>query len=163
MTGIRQLTFEGRRSGEGYYNADGSLMVFQSEREKGNPFYQIYLMDLETGDVERVSPGHGKTTCAWIHPDNDRVLFANVDCVHAAQQGHTGTAGQPCAQKLFEPRLRDVHQRPGREFAGPVILAFVGQAAETGAGQHVDEMHLSALRRAGAGLKVKAGDGAGVR
>lgn len=32
-------------------------MVFQSEREAENPFYQIYLMDLETGDVERVSPG----------------------------------------------------------------------------------------------------------
>ena len=53
-------------------------MVFQSEREAGNPFYQIYLMDRESGDVERVSPGHGKTTCAWIHPDGDRVLFAST-------------------------------------------------------------------------------------
>lgn len=77
ITGVRQLTFEGRRAGEGYYSRDGKLMVFQSEREPGNPFYQIYLLDLETGDVERVSPGHGKTTCSWIHPDNDRVLYAS--------------------------------------------------------------------------------------
>lgn len=78
MTGIRQFTLEGRRSGEGYYSRDGSLMVFQSEREKNNPFYQIYLMDLTTGDVERVSPGHGKTTCAWIHPDNRQILYAST-------------------------------------------------------------------------------------
>lgn len=53
-------------------------MIFQSEREEGNPFYQIYLMDLETGDQERISPGMGKTTCAWIHPDGKRVLFAST-------------------------------------------------------------------------------------
>lgn len=74
----RQLTFEGRRAGEGYFSADGSQMVFQSERDPANPFYQIYLMDLETGDLQRVSPGWGKTTCAWIHPDGGRVLFAST-------------------------------------------------------------------------------------
>ena len=78
LANIRQLTFEGRRSGEGYFNADGTKMIFQSEREEGNPFYQIYLMDLETGDQERISPGMGKTTCAWIHPDGKRVLFAST-------------------------------------------------------------------------------------
>ncbi len=74
----RQLTFEGRRAGEGYFSADGSQIVFQSEREPGNPFFQIYIMDLETGDVEKVSPGHGKTTCAWIHPGGEKVLFAST-------------------------------------------------------------------------------------
>ena len=78
VSGIRQLTFEGTRAGEGYFSRDGKQMVFQSEREPGNPFYQIYLLDRESGDVERVSPGHGKTTCAWIHPDGDRVLFAST-------------------------------------------------------------------------------------
>jgi Tol biopolymer transport system component len=78
LSNTRQLTFEGRRAGEGYFSADGGLMVFQSERDPANPFYQIYLMDLETGDVERVSPGHGKTTCAWIHPDRDKVLYAST-------------------------------------------------------------------------------------
>ena len=78
LSGTRQLTFEGRRAGEGYFSSDGSKMVFQSEREEGNPFYQIYLMDLELGDIERGSPGMGKTTCAWIHPDGKRVLFAST-------------------------------------------------------------------------------------
>lgn len=78
LTQIRQLTFEGRRAGEGYFSRDGRMMVFQSERVEDNPFFQIYLMDFQTGDVERVSPGHGKTTCAWIHPDGTQVLFAST-------------------------------------------------------------------------------------
>jgi Tol biopolymer transport system component len=78
LTGMRQLTFDGRRTGEGYFSADGKKLVFQSEREEGNPFYQIYLLDLESGDTRRISPGYGKTTCAWIHPAGDRVLFAST-------------------------------------------------------------------------------------
>ncbi len=78
LTNPRQITFEGRRAGEGYFSADGKKMVFQSERDKANPFYQIYVTDLETGDIQKISPGHGKTTCAWIHPDGQHVLFAST-------------------------------------------------------------------------------------
>ena len=78
FTDVKQRTLAGLRSGEGYYSADGQKMVFQSERSTDNPFYQIYMMDFELGDVERVSPGQGKTTCAWIHPSGDRVLFAST-------------------------------------------------------------------------------------
>ena len=76
VSGVRQITFEGRRAGEGYFSADGDRMIFQSERDPANPFYQIYLMDLTNGDVERVSTGVGKTTCAWLHPSGDRALYA---------------------------------------------------------------------------------------
>ncbi len=89
VMGTRQVTFEGRRAGEGYFSADGSQMVFQSERELGNPFFQIYVMDLETGDIERASPGHGKTTCAWIHPDGNQVLFASTHEDPDAQKKQT--------------------------------------------------------------------------
>ncbi len=78
LTKARQLTHVGARAGEGYFSRDGKKMVFQSEREPGNPFYQIYSMDLATGRSTRVSPGAGKTTCAWIHPDGERVLFAST-------------------------------------------------------------------------------------
>ena len=74
----RRLIYEGRRSGEGYFSPDGRTMVFQSEREKGNPFYQIYRMDRTTGDTERISPGTGKTTCSFIQPGTGRVLFAST-------------------------------------------------------------------------------------
>lgn len=75
---VRQLTFEGSRAGEGYFSRDGAMMIFQSEREPGNPFYQIYLMDLETGDTHRLSTGIGKTSCGWIHPDGRKALFAST-------------------------------------------------------------------------------------
>ena len=38
LTNTRQLIFEGRRSGEGYFSPDGSKLIFQSEREPGIPF-----------------------------------------------------------------------------------------------------------------------------
>jgi Tol biopolymer transport system component len=85
LSNVRQLIFDGRRSGEGYFSADGRFMVFQSEREPGNPFYQIYLLDLSTGETKRISPGTGKTTCAWIHPDGARILFASTHDDPAAE------------------------------------------------------------------------------
>lgn len=78
LSAIRQLTFTGRRAGEGYFNREGTAMVFQSERIAENPFFQIFLMDMETGDETRISPGYGKTTCAWIHPDGEQILFAST-------------------------------------------------------------------------------------
>src|SRR5688572_29169016 len=35
-------------------------------------------MDMESGDVTRVSPGSGKTTCAFINPETGDVLFAST-------------------------------------------------------------------------------------
>jgi len=85
---VRQLTFSGLRSGEGYFSADGKAMVFQSERQNDNPFYQIYHLDLENGDLHRVSNGLGKTTCAWMHPLEAKVMFSSTheDPTSLAQQ-----------------------------------------------------------------------------
>ena len=42
LSNARQLIYEGKRSGEGYFSPDGKKIVFQSERDEENPFYQIY-------------------------------------------------------------------------------------------------------------------------
>src|SRR4051812_18617427 len=78
LTRVRRLTVEGKRSGEGYWSPDGKRLVFQSEREPGNPFYQIYVLDLATGETKRISPGSGKTTCAFFRPGTDQILFAST-------------------------------------------------------------------------------------
>ncbi len=78
ITGARQLTFAGKRSGEGYFSSDGSKMIFQSERDDANPFFQMFVVDLETGDITKVSTGVGKTTCGWIRPGGEQVLFAST-------------------------------------------------------------------------------------
>lgn len=78
LSRVRRLTVEGRRAGEGYWSPDGSKLVFQSEREPGNPFYQIYTLDLASGEARRISPGLGKTTCAFFRPGTDEILFAST-------------------------------------------------------------------------------------
>src|SRR5881296_673832 len=64
LTRIRRLTVEGRRAGEGYWSPDGKRLVFQSEREPGNPFYQIYALDM--------------TTCSFFRPGTDEIEFAST-------------------------------------------------------------------------------------
>ena len=89
VTGTVQITFDGKRSGEGYFNAAGTQMVFQSERLASNPFYQIYSLDFETGQTNAISSGIGKTTCGWLHPDGKRVLYASTEHDPAAKQKQT--------------------------------------------------------------------------
>jgi hypothetical protein len=86
LKNIRQVTLVGQRAGEGYFSQDGALFVFQSEREPGNPFFQIYLLDLQNGGLRRVSPGVGKATCPWIHPSKKKVLFASTHLDPQAQE-----------------------------------------------------------------------------
>ena len=78
LSRIRRLTVEGKRAGEGYWSPDGKRLVFQSEREPGNPFYQIYVLDLTSGETKRISPGIGKTTCAFFRPNSTEIEFAST-------------------------------------------------------------------------------------
>ena len=77
LLNTRQLVVDGSRSGEGYFSADGTEFIYQAEMP-GNPFYQIYLMDLETEEFHMVSTGIGLTTCSWIHPTEELVLFSST-------------------------------------------------------------------------------------
>ena len=74
----RQLILAGRRSGEGYFSQDGHQLVFQAERSPENPFFQIFTLDFRSGDIQQVSPGMGKTTCSFFHPDGKTILFAST-------------------------------------------------------------------------------------
>src|SRR5690606_4166250 len=78
LLNTRQLITEGKRSGEGYFSADGARLIYQAEEEGNNPFYQIFIRDLASGSTHLVSPGIGLTTCAWIHPLQDLVIFAST-------------------------------------------------------------------------------------
>ena len=71
-----QLSFAGRRSGEGYFSPDARKLIFQSEREADNPFFQIYSLDLRNGDQQRLSTGRGQATHGFFHPSGARALFS---------------------------------------------------------------------------------------
>lgn len=78
LSNIKQLTFDFARAGEGYFSPDGKKIIFQAEeKDTGNPFYQIFVMDLDSGKFRRVSPGVGKTTCSFFSPDGKKIIFAS--------------------------------------------------------------------------------------
>src|SRR6516162_11271796 len=78
LRNIHQITFAGGKNGEAYFSPDGKSIIFQGVREPGNPFYQIYTMNLADGALKRVSTGKGKTTCSFFHPKKPRLLFAST-------------------------------------------------------------------------------------
>lgn len=78
ITQARQLILSGKRSGEGYFGPQGRYLIFQSEREANNPFFQMYLLDFEKGDIQRVSNGVGKNTCGWVHPNQKQIMYSST-------------------------------------------------------------------------------------
>ncbi len=81
LKNIRQITREDAfaRAGEGYFSPDGRSISFQAEEKgSGNPFYQIFTLDLASGKFRRVSTGVGKTTCSFFRPDGKKIIFAST-------------------------------------------------------------------------------------
>src|SRR5581483_6663118 len=78
LRNLRQLTSDFVRAGEGYFSPDGKKVIFQAEEKGENPFYQEFVMDLETGATRRVSPGVGKTTCGYFAPDGKKIIFSST-------------------------------------------------------------------------------------
>src|ERR1700739_3795986 len=78
LQNVRQVTRDFVRAGEGYFSPDGKQIIFQAEeKDTGNPFYQIFVMDLQTGKYRRISPGIGRTTRSHFSPDGKKVIFAS--------------------------------------------------------------------------------------
>ncbi len=78
LKNVRQITSDFVRAGEGYFSPDGKQIIFQAEeKDTGNPFYQIFVMDLATGRYRRISPGVGKTTCSYFSPDGKKIIYAS--------------------------------------------------------------------------------------
>jgi Tol biopolymer transport system component len=104
LANVRQVTRDFVRAGEGYFSPDGQTIIFQAEeKDTGNPFYQIFTMNLTTGKVSRVSPGVGKTTCSFFRPDGKKIIFASSHL-------------DPDAKKHYEEeyRQRDEDKKAGR-------------------------------------------------
>jgi Tol biopolymer transport system component len=76
LRNIRQLTFGGENA-EGYFSPDGRWLVFQSTRDSLR-CDQIFRMTTEGRDVQMVSTGRGRTTCAYVLPGGDRIVYAST-------------------------------------------------------------------------------------
>ena len=76
LRNLRQLTFGGENA-EAYFSPDGEQLIFQSKRD-GLACDQIFVLDIASGDVRRVSNGQGKTTCSFFFPDGERILYSST-------------------------------------------------------------------------------------
>ena len=81
---VRQLTFGGQNA-EAYFSADDKMLSFQHQGE-GVPCDQIYTIPVDTPDGKPATPklvstGKGRTTCSYIFPSGDRMLYSST---HAA-------------------------------------------------------------------------------
>jgi Tol biopolymer transport system component len=82
LTNIRQLTFGGENA-EAYLSPDEKHISFQARSLVDGACDQIFTMTLDGKDVERVSSGHGKTTCSYYLPSGDKVLYASTEAAYA--------------------------------------------------------------------------------
>jgi len=64
------------KAGEAYFSPDGTSILFQAV-PKGEKEYQIYHMDLQNGSPFLVSTGVGACTCAFFHPNGEKIIFAS--------------------------------------------------------------------------------------
>jgi Tol biopolymer transport system component len=71
-----QVTFGGENA-EAYWSRDGRKLIFQSTRD-GWPCDQMFVFELATGAIRRVSTGTGRTTCGYFYDRDQRVLFAST-------------------------------------------------------------------------------------
>ena len=91
LANIRQLTFNNKNA-EAYFSFDGTKLIFQSTTDygdgpqeidqprQGTPLgcYQMYVLDLQSKAVRRVSTGLGTTTCGYFFPGDRRILFSST-------------------------------------------------------------------------------------
>ena len=77
LTHVRQLTFGGENA-EAYFSSDGTKLVLQI-KSPPHECDQIFTMNLDGSDLQQVSSGKGRTTCAYfLYPENDRILYSST-------------------------------------------------------------------------------------
>jgi len=87
FSNMRQLTFSGENA-EAYFSADGSRLIYQAHEGDGK-CDQIYILNIESGEVEMVSTGNGVTTCSFFqYPHDDAIIYSS-----------THLAGEECPPK----------------------------------------------------------------
>ena len=106
LKNIRQVTKDYLRAGEGYFSPDGKKIIFQAEEKGENPFYQMFVMDLETGATRRVSPGAGKTTCGFFHPQGKKIIWASSHLDPEAKKHYPAEFDLRAEEKKTKKRRR---------------------------------------------------------
>lgn len=76
LSNLRQLTFGGQNA-EAYFSYDATELIFQSTRD-ALECDVIFRMNADGSDVRMVSSGKGATTCSFISPDGQSIIYAST-------------------------------------------------------------------------------------
>ncbi|MGR3177905.1 MAG: TolB family protein [Candidatus Anammoxibacter sp.] len=76
LANIKQLSFGGENA-EAYFSYDGSKLIFQSTRDNYE-CDQIFTMNSDGTNVLLVSTGKGRTTCSFILPNEDKIIYSST-------------------------------------------------------------------------------------
>jgi TolB protein len=82
LRNVRQLTFGGSNA-EAYFSSDGKRLIFQSTRDSLQ-CDQIFTMNVDGSEQKMVSTGKGRTTCGYIFPHKDKILYSSTHLADAA-------------------------------------------------------------------------------
>ncbi|HQW80231.1 MAG TPA: M20/M25/M40 family metallo-hydrolase [Pseudomonadota bacterium] len=78
LADLRRLTFGGDNA-EAYWSPDGRQLSFQRTPPGGDCDAQ-YLLNLDSGKVELVSSGAGRTTCGYVdYPNGGSLIYATTE------------------------------------------------------------------------------------
>lgn len=157
LTNLRQLTFGGQNA-EAYFSFDGDELIFQSTRGDLE-CDAIFRMDADGKNVRMVSSGKGVTTCSFIAPNDQAIIYAS-----------THLAGERCPPKpdysqgyvwpLYEGY--DIF-KAGPEGGNPVPLTDTpGYDAEAVYSPQGDKILFTSMRTGDLELFMMNPDGSGV-
>ncbi len=78
LADLRRLTFGGDNA-EAYWSPDGRRLIFQRTPPGGGCDAQ-YVLDLDSGEVELVSSGAGRTSCGYFDfPAGESLIYATTE------------------------------------------------------------------------------------
>ncbi|MEZ4235377.1 MAG: hypothetical protein R3F59_04300 [Myxococcota bacterium] len=157
LADLRQLTFGGENA-EGYWSPDGRKIMFQRTPSQGT-CDQEYVLDMSSGDVQRISSGKGRTTCGYFaYPDGDAYIYATTE------QGGEACPPPPDQSKGYVwaiyPDYDMVWQKPGGE--PEPFLASPGYDAEATACMKDGRIVFTSTRDGDLDLYVVNRDGTGL-
>jgi TolB protein len=167
LANIRQVTLGLPRAGEGYFSPDGHSIVYQAY-PVGYPFYQIYVQPLDERTPMRISPGRGRTTCAYFSRDGKQVLFAsahthpNIEQEERQARDEAAAGGRPRYQWNFDPAM-DIYVSNFDGTGMKPLVAAPGYDAEGSYSHDGKHIVFTSTRDGDPDLYVADADGSNVR
>jgi Tol biopolymer transport system component len=83
LANLQMLTFAGENA-EAYWNPAADELIFQATRPGLTECDQIFTMDDRGRNLQLVSTGEGRTTCAYFFPGGDRILYSSTHAENRA-------------------------------------------------------------------------------